>query len=317
MTKKKFLDMTPEERLAYIHARIDTSAIASAGKLNAEQAAKFISLTVAQTALNDFVKTYTMTTPTRDLDNFLLASRQMRKPVEDTEYTTGISATFNKRTLTPIEWIYPANVSYDFIEDNIEREDFEDSLMAAITLAVGNDLEDLNLNGDTDSNNDFLSQNDGWIKIAKAAGHVYDTNGVTAPEGGYYYTDTVFPAMVAAMPNKWKGDYSKLAILLSPSDCEDYTNEGTPRQTVLGDKVLTENFIPPYKGIKVKPVPSMPDGTHLLTMRENLARGIRRDIQIEQERKPRSRRLEITVTGRQDAEIEIVDAIVIAYDTVP
>lgn len=314
---KRFREMTPEERLAYIEQRISTSDIASAGKLTAEQAQAFISLIVDQTSLKDFVKTYPMTTPTRDLDNFLLAARQMRKPTEGTDLGTTISATFAKRTLTPVEWIYPADITYTFLEDNIAREKFEDFLMAGIARAVGNDLEDLNINGDTGSGDAFISQNDGWIKIAKAAGHVYDTNGVTAPEGGYLYTDTVFPGMLAAMPNKWKGDYSRLAILMSPSNAEDYENEGTPRQTVLGDKILTTQYTPPYKGIAVKKVPTMPDGTHILTLKENLARGVRREFQLELERKPRTRTVEITVTGRQDAEIEIVDAVVIAYDTVP
>jgi hypothetical protein len=318
MTKKKFLEMNAEERLAYIHARIATSDIASAGRLNAEQSAKFISLVVAQTSLKEFVKTYSMTTPTRDLDNFLLAARQMRKPVEATDYTTPlVAATFNKRTLTPLEWIYPANLSYDYLEDNIEREDFEDTLMEAMALAIANDLEDLNINGDTTSQTDFLAQNDGWRKIAIAAGHVYDTNGLAAPEGGYYYTDTIFPGMLAAMPNKWKGDYSRLALLLSPSDAEDYEDEGSPRQTVLGDKVLTTQYTPPYKGIVVKRAPTMPDGTHILTIGGNLVRGVRREFQVERERKPRARNVEITITGRQDAEIEVVDAVVIAYDSVP
>ena len=314
---KRFREMTPEERLAYIEQRISTSDIASAGKLTAEQAQAFISLIVDQTSLKDFVKTYPMTTPSRDLDTFLLGTRQMHKPTEGTDLGTTFSATFAKRTLTPVEWIYPADITYTFLEDNIAREKFEDFLMAGIARAVGNDLEDLNINGDTGSGDAFISQNDGWIKIAKAAGHVYDTNGVTAPEGGYLYTDTVFPGMLAAMPNKWKGDYSRLAILMSPSNAEDYENEGTPRQTVLGDKILTTQYTPPYKGIAVKKVPTMPDGTHILTLKENLARGVRREFQLELERKPRTRTVEITVTGRQDAEIEIVDAVVIAYDTVP
>jgi len=317
MPNKRFKDMTTDERWAYLQERISTSDIASAGKLTTEQAEKFISLVVEQTSLKDIVKTYPMTTPTRDLDNFNLASRQMRKPVEDTEYTDSISATYGKRTLTPLEWIYPANLSYTYLEDNIERENFEDTLMQALAIAVANDIEDLDLNGDTTSGTTFLAQNDGWIKIAKAAGHVYDTNGVAAPEGGYYYTDTVFKGMLAAMPNKWKADYSKLIFLMSPSNADDFEDEGSPRPTILGDKLLTTQYTQPYKGIQVKRVPTMPDGTHILVLKQNLACGIRREFSVETERKPRARRLEITVTGRQDAEIEIVDAIVVAYDTVP
>jgi hypothetical protein len=108
-----------------------------------------------------------------------------------------------------------------------------------------------------------------------------------------------------------------MAFLMSPSDVEDYQDEGTTRQTVLGDKILTEQYTPPWKGIRVRAVPCMPDGTHLLTIKDNLVCGIRREFSLETERVPRSRNVEITVTGRQDAEIEIVDAIVVGYDTNP
>lgn len=312
---KRFREMTDEERMVYIEQRISTSDISSAGKLNAAQAAQFISLIADQTSLKDFVKTYTMTTPTLDLDNFLLDARQMRKPTEATEYTTPLlSATFAKRTLTPTEWIYPANVSYTFLEDNIARDNFDGFLMGELAKAVGNDLEDLNTNGDEKGAAGFIAQNDGWIALALANCHKYDTEGKAAPEGGYYFSDTIFPEMLAALPNKWKNDHTRLAFLMSPTDVETYEDEGISRQTGLGDRVLTTQYTPPWKGIAVRPVPTMPDGTHILTLNQNLVRGIRREFSLELVRQPRSRNVEITVTGRQDAEIEIIDALVIGSD---
>ncbi|OPL13704.1 MAG: hypothetical protein AVO39_10220 [delta proteobacterium MLS_D] len=307
MPKKRLKDMTSDERWAVIEQRIATSDIASAGKLNADQADKFIQLVVDNTTLKDFVDSLTMRAATRDLDTLDFATRQMTKPTEATETTDTISATFAKRTLTALEYVYPADVSYSFLEDNIEKENFEGTLMEMISKALALDLEDLNINGDTESGTTFLQQNDGWIKIAKAAGNVYD---ITSPGDRL---DSIFPGMLADMPDKWKANRSNMAFLLSSSDYEAYEEEIATRNTGLGDMAITTGKRIPYKGVEMITPPAWPSGTYMLTLKKNLARGIHREILTETERVPRKRLIEVTVSGRQDAEIKVVDAVVVGY----
>jgi len=304
---KRFKDMTSAERWAYIEQRIATSDIASAGKLNAEQAEKFIQLVVDNTVMKDLVETIPMRSPTRDLDTLDFATRQMTKPTEGTATTDLISATFAKRTLTAVEFVYPADVTYSFLEDNIERDDFESTVMEMCAKALALDLEDLNTNGDEDSGTTFLAQNDGWILIAKENGHVYD---IAAPDERL---DTIFPGMLADMPDKWKANRSNMYIALSSSDYEAYEAEIAERNTALGDMAITTGKRIPFKGIELVSPPAWPSGTYMMSLKKNLCRGIHRDILTETERAPRKRAVEITISGRQDAEIKVVDAVVIGY----
>jgi hypothetical protein len=299
--------MTVEERLLWLQQRIATSDIASAGKLSTEQLNKFIQLIVDNTALKDFVFTDTMKSMTKDLDNLDIATRQLSAPTEGTDPETSISATFAKRTLTALEWIYPVDLTYSFIEDNIEKLDIEMTIMDLCAIAIALDLEDLNINGDTGSGVTFTAQNDGWIKIAKSAGHVFD---IESPDERLTY---IFPGMLKDMPDKWKANRSELAFLCSQDDYEEYEDEIATRNTALGDMIVTTGKRVPYKGIEIKSPPSWPAGTYMLTRRKNLSRGVYRDMLLEKQRAPRKRVLELTYSGRQDAEIRVVDAVVIGY----
>jgi len=299
--------MTVDERLRWLQERISTSDIASAGKLSTEQSKKFIQLTVDNTALKDFVKTETMASPVKDIDNIGLATRQMYKPTEGTVETDTISATFAKRTLTAVEFIYPVDLTYDFIEDNIERQDIETSIMELAAKGLALDREDLGINGDAASGVTFTAQNDGWIKIAKSAGHVFD---IESPDERLTH---IFPGMLAAMPDKWKANRDALRFLLSSSDYEEYEDEIAERNTGLGDMAIITGKKIPYKGIGMLTPPSWPSGTYMLTFANNLVQGIHRDILVEKERVPRGRKIEITLSGRSDVEFAIVDGVVIGY----
>lgn len=306
MPKRSFKDMTTEERWAYIQNRIATSDIASAGKLSTEQAEKFIQLVVDNTVMGDLVNTIIMKSPTRDIDNITFATRQMTKPTEGSATTDLISATFAKRTLTAVEFVYPVDVTYSFLEDNIERKNFEGTVMELCSKALALDLEDLNINGDTGGAT-FVAQNDGWIKIAKAVGNVYD---ITSPDDRL---ESIFPGMLAAMPDKWKSNRDNMFIAISSSDYEAYENEIATRNTGLGDMAITTGKRIPFKGIKLVSPPAWPSDTYMMTFKQNLTRGIHREILTETERAPRKRAMEITISGRQDAEIAVVDAVVIGY----
>jgi hypothetical protein len=306
MAKKIFKDMTIEERMAYIVQRIATSDIASSGKLNADQSNKFIQLVVDNTALKGIVKTETMIAATKDLDTIDLSTRQMTNPTEGTE-SNSISATFAKRTMTAVEYIYPVDLTYSFLEDNIERQDFEDSIIELCAKAVALDLEDLSINGDDDSATTFIAQNDGYIVIAKAAGHLVD---ITSPDDRLGY---IFPEMLDSMPDKWKANRSALRLLMSSSDYEDYEDEIADRNTALGDMAITTGKKIPFKGVEIVTPPAWPTGEYMMTPVNNLRMGIHREILFEKERQPRARTVEITISGRCDFEIAIVDAVVIGY----
>jgi hypothetical protein len=84
----------------------------------------------------------------------------------------------------------------------------------------------------------------------------------------------------------------------------EYREALRERGTSLGDEAQTSNRPLAYKGIPVKAVPNMPAGDALLATNDNLVYGIRRDIRLEPDRKPRFGRTDFVVTFRVDADYE-------------
>ena len=305
-------------RVLIAKAAITSADLATGGKLNPEQANKFIDYMVDQSAFLKDIRTERMAGPTKDLDFIGVANRIIRKGVEATEPTETAGIQTSKKQLNSTEVILPADISLTFLEDNIEKEGAEDHIARMLALQFGNDLTDLAWNGNTatpttDPFYPFLSIDDGFIKLAKASAntHKYDTNGSTD------YKGVVFPGMLNMLPNKWKANKAELRFYVSPTVAEAYIEQLTTRQTAWADELLQTGKLPQYKGITIFPVDYIPDDVIILTLRKNLATGIQREFTSDRERKPRKRVIEYTMTGRVDAaQIVVDDALVIGYNIV-
>lgn len=299
--------MTVKELLAAIQK--GTISTSTGGQLTAEDADHFIVTTIDQSALLQKFSVRKMKSSTANMDTVGLAARVMRKATEG-ETATGVAATIARRTLTTVEVILPYDVTDSFLEENIEGENAYQTLNTLFATSFGNDLLDLSMNGDEDSADDFLLINDGYIDIveADAAVHDFDTNGSTDFKG------TVFPGMLALLPNKWKINRKDLAFFVSPADYEDYLDEIATRGTAAGDAALTEGRRFPYKGIPIEEHPFIPDGTHILTNPKNLWIAFGRDMTYEMQRQGRKRLTEYTITAKIDFNYAVSDALVLAED---
>ena len=293
---------------------ITSADLATGGKLNPEQANKFIDYMVDQSAFLKDIRTERMNAPTKDLDFIGVASRIIRKGVEATEPTETAGIQTGKKQLNTVEVILPADISLNFLEDNIEGANVEDHIARLLAQQFANDLTDLAWNGDTADNGpfkDFLSIDDGFIKLAKSSAgtHKFDLNGSTD------YKGVIFPGMLNALPNKWKANKAELRFYVSPTVAEAYIEQLTTRQTAWADQLIQTGALPQYKGVTIFPVDFIPDDVIVLTPRKNLATGIQRDFTSERERKPRRRVIEYTMTSRVDAaQIIVDDALVIGYN---
>jgi hypothetical protein len=300
-------------RVLIAKAAITSADLATGGKLNPEQANKFIDYMVDQSAFLKDIRTERMGAPTKDLDFIGVANRIIRKGVEATEPTETAGIQTSKKQLNSVEVILPADISLTFLEDNIEKKGAEDHIARMLALQFSNDLTDLAWNGDTASADPFVQIDDGFIKLAKGSAntHKFDTNGSTD------YKGVVFPGMLNMLPNKWKANKAELRFYVSPTVAEAYIEQLTTRQTAWADELLQTGKLPQYKGITIFPVDFIPDNVIVLTLRKNLAVGIQREFTSDRERKPRKRVIEYTMTGRVDAaQIVVDDALVIGYDIV-
>lgn len=297
-------------------AAVTTQSLVTGGRLNPQQADRFIDYMVDQSAFLKEIRLERMTGPTKDLDFIGVESRIIRKGTEATEPSETAGIQTSKKQLNTVETILAADISQSFIEDNIERADVEDHIARLLAQQFANDLTDLAWNGDTatletDPFYAFLSIDDGIIKLAKAsaATHKFDTN------GSQDYKGVVFPGMLAQLPNKWKANKAELRFFCSPSVAEAYIEQLTARQTAWADQLLQTGALPQYKGVTIFPVDYIPDDVIVLTPRKNIAMGLQRDMTNYREFKPRKRVYEHTFTSRSDAaQIIVDDALVIAYN---
>jgi hypothetical protein len=321
-----------------ILAGIQKSAIATAagGQLTTEQAKEFIDLVVAQSDFLKMIQTVQMTSSTYQLNTIDIASRVMRKAPEGTDpgFTQGV--TISPRTLTQSESILPYDVTFSFLEENIEGGGAEQKINQMFAAAFGNELLDLGINGDdslaetiTDANDDdiddvtglsqndhtFLRQNDGWIAIARADAAVHKVELVLDEEGNPTTSwKNEFKKILAALPNKWKRAPGELLFLVSPDVETKYRNELGERSTALGDVYLTQDKSSQYQGVPVKSIPFWPGGTIpkiMLTKPKNLAIGIGRNIRVGRQIQERKRIIEYTITAKTDFEYVVSDAIVL------
>lgn len=303
----------------------------SGGQLSAENAKKFINTTVDQTPFLKKISTVQMTASTRNIDTLGVQSRQIRGAAQGSTPTKISTADFARRTLETKTGKLPYDVSFEFLEENIEEKDADATLQTVFATQFGNDLLDMACNGDeslaatitdagenglddttglTQDDHTFLRINNGWRKLFKAEDsgvHLVDLKALTTWKAR-------FAAVLAALPAKWKKDLNKLSWIMNPNDYEEYKQEIGGTAADLGIKILTESTDIKALGIAVEAVAFWPEGELALTDPKNLYVGIGRDMRVGKFANERAGQLEYTITSKFDFEFAVGDAIAYGYD---
>lgn len=210
-----------------------------------------------------------------------------------------------------------APVSDEVMEDQIARAGFADNLMKVIASRVGQDVEDLMLNGDVLSADPYLAQLDGWIKQARTG---VSANTVNAASLGQDY-QTIFNQLILALPDRFKRNLTDFRYYVPQRLVEKYRDQLAARGTPMGDLMLTGTNELRYQGILIKPVPisaitaATPDTANiLLAHRSNLYAGFHRQVTFEKWRDPREGATSFVVSARVDAKVAVVDATALAFN---
>lgn len=315
---------------------IDTSVIASAGSLNADQENQFLDWLIEKQVTLSRVRVYPMVSSTAYLDELLTAGRKLRAGVENTDPSVADAITTARRQLEVVETIWAEDITLDFVENNIERGNINNHIAQNLALAFGNDHNDLLWNGDdslaatiTDttpadgvddttglSQNDhtFLRINDGIIAIAAADASVNDTDATSLTTA-----QAVFKAMLKSMPFDFKARLDLEHTYFAPYNlAHTYADELTGRGTDFADRVLI-NGLPElrYFGLRVLAdshlgrTHTSPDNA-VLTPAQNIFWGLQRGMTMESEWRPRKRAWEFTLTAKADVNYAKSQAVVLA-----
>lgn len=268
---------------AIVKAAGITTGDVTSGLLNPEQSKQFIKQTFEATPLGPLVRHEMRRAKTGEIDKIGIASRIVRKKVENidaqsngaapvldpaTGQITGYRAkpNFSQVPYATTAIRLPWEITEETLRENIEGQGFESTVTNLMTTQLGIDLEDLYLNGDTatdasDPDHDFLYINDGWIKQISNGGHVYDASGGTGMSLDMFY------GALAAMPNKYNN--GRLRWLMSPHRAQEWElfllNQGLNSSANFPDSL--------YKSpasIPAIQVPRLPDDKIILADPQNL-----------------------------------------------
>lgn len=304
--------------------------------LNEEQLAMFLRpATISQTILNDasFKK---MNKPSMVVSSAKVVGRVLQtgyKTVNKEQVTQNqlrpATIGFGKAELNATKLKALTAIQDDDKEDNIEREQFEQTLLSMMGEAVGLDLEAVAVFGDKDyvdgsSNKDPLfSTIDGWVKSAtkiksdgaKGSGTKdFDlADGITA----------MFDKMLYTLPQAYRqSNLMKDLVYYVPFEVfKNYRNYLVDRETGLGDSTLLNNPELEYMGIPVKyaPVLDAADGrtihgnvASILTVPEFLWFGVYKEVSVEPKRVPEDEETQYFYRLRCDASVEYTDSVVVA-----
>lgn len=209
-------------------------------------------------------------------------------------------------TLQMKELITKIGVEDETIEDNIERNQFEQTIVSLLGQGVSYDLECYFLHSDTSltSGRDLYRINDGWMKLAAEQ----ITEAKADPEAEDWPLN-LFDAMIDAIPSRYKQKLPQMKFYVSYNILKDYREYLKSRETSLGDQAITQGQNITYEGLPVQYVPALDalqDGKvrALLTVPANLVYGFWRNIKVEPQRDAPMRRTEYIVSLRADCHYE-------------
>ena len=324
--------LTNENEIAVFKSMRTDMATAKA-LLNEEQFAQFMqAATINQTILND-ASFRRMNSTSQVVSSTKITGRVLQNGYKSAGVTqdnlTPADVDFGKAELVATKLKALTSILDDDKEDNIEREQFEQTLLTMMGQAVGIDLEAVCVFGDTtyksSGNPDPLfSCIDGWLTSAtttlksdgaKGSGTKdFDlADGITA----------MFDKMLYSMPAAYRqANLMKDLVFYVPFEVQEgYRKYLMDRETGLGDSSLLNADQLQYKGIPVKyaPVLDAADGrtvhgnvASILTVPEFLWYGVYKDISVEPKRIVEEENTEYYYRFRGDATVQFADSVIVA-----
>lgn len=264
-------------------ADITLDALTSGGKLPQEYALTFMRTLVKSSVLTGLVTRTAMKSDTKQIDRIRFNGRVLRPAQEAVALPLADRSRPNidQVILSAKHFKGEVRISNETMEDNIEGENFKDTIIATLAEAVARDAEDVMINGDTASSDPLFRQFDGLLKQASL--HVYDHLDQPA-------NNALFKGMLKVLPKEYRRNKRDLRYLVSGNTEIDWRDALASRQTGFGDNVLTSNAAEvTYTGIPIIDVPLMPEDTGvgnnraqaLLLDPKNATLGVHREIKIE------------------------------------
>lgn len=284
--------------------------LATSGLLTPEQDAAFVRLVIDSADLLPLITTVVMSTPQKEYNKIKLTDQVTfpanYDPSTSNTYYAGRELTEAKKkkpttskvTLSTSGYICIWPNADEVMEDNIEGSSFEDTMLATYLQKMGQELDDLLINGDeavsvTNDRTFFLASKSGILK--KTTTNVYDA--LNKP-----LSVALIQQIWRALPKRYHRFKNQYRLLVSYDRYADAASALSSKVTSLGDSITLSGMTPTILGMQLTPIQQMPDDQALLMRMDNLLYGVQRGMRIERQREARLNQTDYVVTYRMDHE---------------
>ena len=265
---------TNEELMATAKTRVEkavitTDALATAGKLNPQQADQFIDYVIDQSVLKNNARIVRFNPEQLEINKIGIGRRVAMPAAEATDPRKRRGVTTSKVVLRPREIIVPWEVTDSVAEVNLEGAKLLDHIVKMMAAQCNNDIEELALQGDVlgpailesdyvdggDTTryvkDGYLAMFNGWLRLADTLTHLYDAAGANVGS-------TIFSRMLNALPTKWRRNRGDLRFYIAPDLEQLYREKTSTRATPLGDAAAqTDQVLKPF-GVPLIAAPLFP-----------------------------------------------------------
>lgn len=291
---------------------VTTGDFSSGGQLNRQQFAEFYQEVQDETVAMDLVRTVPLDGPQYQIDKIGVGQRQLRA-VGETSSASLRSISTGKVDLDVVKTSLPYELSREVVEDTLEYENTAEIILSHFTQQYAVDTEDLAWNGDTtftdggSATEQFLTINDGWLKIANDRGAPYVDGGNETVDTEKFYT------MAQMVDDKYHREGNN-RFFMSRKNALEYKKQLSQRESNLGDQNVTSGEFMTPVGYPVTISPVMPHDKVLFADPQNLIHAVHRDMRVdvttESERVVLNDLFaQYNMTSRFDFEIEEADGV--------
>jgi len=273
---------------------------ADGGLLNAEQSNTFFRTMIEQPTIIGQVRTVQMNSPSQKIDKIGFGSRILRA-ANQTSGSRSLAATdrvkpdLGQVELNTSEVIAEIRLPYETLEDNIERGNMTNTILALIAERATLDLEELAILGDTADADPYLALQNGYLK--RMSSNVVNATGLGV-------TSQVFNNAIKAMPKRYRRNKNLMRFFVEMDLEQDYRQSVTSRDTGLGDAILTGNQALPVHGVPMVGNALLPNQTGIFSDPKNLLFGVQRQVRIESDKDISAREYIFVLTSRVALAIE-------------
>ncbi len=305
--------MTTQNGLVEFKKTFVSGDLNTGGLLLPAQAKRFISMYRIQPTIGQKARIHSMKSPNEEVPRIGFGGRIFHKGTENTAPSSEAKPTTTKIELSSKEFVAEVPMTYNMLEDNIERAaklgqvhggQIQNTIIDLIMGQAALDIEEFALKSDTASLDTDLTQFDGWLKIGEA-NNVYDHAGEQLNKSAFFNTLLMLPDA--------NQNLHDLFYVTPIKMYRHWQDEAANHVSAHGNEVLFGNRkVQSAYNYPILPCGNMPstdgdnsdEGKILITHPSNLVIGIYRQIHIDYEKSARERKITFVVSFRMDAKFE-------------